>query len=180
MLSTLHTNDAATSFPRLMDMGVESFMVASTIQVVVAQRLVRKICTRCKVSLDVSYKVVKGVRQLELKNVENVDLSMLEASVRQISETLMKKVFGTKKKMRLYVGKGCDVCHQTGYSGRVGVFEVMLVDDEIRELITNREDSVVIHKKAMENGMTSLFEDGLAKVQQGVTTFAEVLRVTRE
>ncbi len=157
VLSTLHTNDAATTLPRLIDMKVEPFLVASTVNVIIGQRLVRKICEMCKASLEID--------QNDLK--------------KNLSEDLIKKHFGSNEKIRIYQGKGCKVCHDTGYAGRLGVFEVLEVSKEIKRLIVERTDSDVITKKAIEEGMTTMMEDGLDKVVKGLTTIEEIMRVTK-
>jgi type IV pilus assembly protein PilB len=157
VLSTLHTNDAATALPRLIDMKVEPFLVASTVNVIVGQRLVRKICEMCKGSIEID----RG----ELKQ--------------NLSEDLILKHFGENEKIRVYKGKGCKVCHNTGYAGRLGVFEVLEVSKEIKRLIANKVDSDVIFQKAKEEGMTTMLEDGLDKIVKGLTTIEEVLRVTK-
>lgn len=158
VLSTLHTNDAATTLPRLFDMGVEPFLVASTINVVIAQRLIRKICEKCRVSYT--------QKPIDLKT--------------HIPQELITKTFGDATELRLYHGKGCPVCHSTGYQGRVGIFEILEVTEGIRELINKKSSADVITKKAIEEGMKTMMEDGLEKVQQGLTTIEEVLRVTNE
>jgi type IV pilus assembly protein PilB len=157
VLSTLHTNDAATALPRLTDMDVEPFLVASTVNVIIAQRLIRKICEMCKSSIQVK-------REELLSNFpkEYVDTH-----------------FGLKTDVRVYKGAGCKVCHGTGYSGRLGLFEVLQVTKEIRKLITARNDSDVIIAKAREEGMTTMLDDGLDKVNKGLTSLEEVLRVTK-
>lgn len=157
VLSTLHTNDAAGALPRLVDMNVEPFLVASTINVIIAQRLVRQICEMCKGSIDVT------VAQL----AENLP-----------AETI-KKHFGAKKDVRIYQGKGCEVCHFTGYSGRLGIFEVLEVTNNIKQLITKQHDADSILKQAVADGMDTMLDDGLSKVVQGMTTIEEVLRVTK-
>jgi len=158
VLSTLHTNDSATAFPRLLDMKVEPYLVASTVNVVVAQRLVRKICTTCRVSVDLDIKVLKD----------------------NFNNTLVQKYFKGSSKGRVYEGKGCKVCHGTGYSGRIGIFEVLIVDDKVRQAIVDHKDSSVIQALAVSAGMTTMSEDGLRKVSEGETTVEEVLRVTKE
>jgi type IV pilus assembly protein PilB len=157
VVSTLHTNDAATALPRLTDMGVEPFLVASTVNVIVAQRLVRKICDMCKASITIT--------QDELE--------------KNIPTDIIKKNFGTKKEIRAYKGKGCKICHNTGYSGRVGVFEVLEVSKDIRKLIIEKKDSDIISRAAVGEGMATMLDDGLQKVLKGVTTVEEVLRVTK-
>ncbi len=157
VLSTLHTNDAATALPRLTDMKVEPFLVSSTVNVIVAQRLIRKICEMCKTSVDIP------AAQL-LKN---------------LSEEIVVKHFGNKSELRIYKGKGCEICTLTGYVGRIGIFEVLEVSTEIKKLINAKNDSDVILKQALREGMTSMLDDGLAKVAKGLTTIEEVLRVTK-
>ncbi|MDE2025411.1 MAG: type II/IV secretion system protein [Patescibacteria group bacterium] len=157
VVSTLHTNDAATALPRLVDMKVEPFLVASTVNVIVAQRLVRKICESCKAQLS----------------VKRVDI------VKNLPEDAITKRFGKKPDIVVYQGKGCKVCHFTGYAGRIGIFEVLEMTENIRKLIAEKNDSDVIVKKAVEEGMTTMLDDGLNKVQEGQTTIEEVLRVTK-
>lgn len=157
VLSTLHTNDAPTALPRLIDMQIEPFLVASTVNVIIAQRLLRKICEMCKVSYVISRE------ELRLK----------------LSEEVVSAFFDGKPEITLYKGRGCRVCHQSGYLGRLGVFEVLVVTKGIKDLIVKREDADVIGRKAREEGMTTMFEDGLQKVIAGLTTIEEVLRVTK-
>ena len=163
VLSTLHANDAATTLPRLLDMQIEPFLVASTINVIIAQRLVRKICERCRGSYQPSEK--------EKNAFEN------DQRIKGALEIFHK---GTIDTARLYRGSGCAVCANTGYAGRIGVFEVLEMTDEIRSLITARAPSSDIMKVARHAGMTTMLEDGVSKVLQGATTLEEVLRVTKE
>jgi type IV pilus assembly protein PilB len=157
VLSTLHTNDAATALPRLIEMKVEPFLVASTVNVIVGQRLVRKICEMCKESSE-------------------IDRSQLK---KNLPDGLIVKHFGEGEKVRVYQGKGCKVCHLTGYAGRLGVFEVLEITKEIKKLIANKSDSDIILDAAIKEGMTTMLEDGLDKVVRGQTTLEEVLRVTK-
>jgi type IV pilus assembly protein PilB len=157
VLSTLHTNDAATALPRLIDMDVEPFLVASTVNVIIAQRLVRQICEICK----------------SARTITKEDL------LRNLPEETINKYLGNKSSVIIYQGAGCKICHMTGYSGRIGVFEVLEVTKTIRDLITKREDADVIAQKAVEEGMTTMLDDGLEKVLKGLTTIEEVLRVTK-
>lgn len=157
VVSTLHTNDAATALPRLVDMDIEPYLVASTVNIIIGQRLVRKICEMCKSSVNIAPK----------------DLSV------NLSQDLIKKNFGSKTPLTIYIGKGCKVCHFTGYSGRLGVFEVLEVTKEIRKLITEKADADAIIKQALLEGMTTMLDDGLRKVAKGTTTIEEVLRVTK-
>lgn len=157
VLSTLHTNDASTALPRLTDMQVEPFLVASTVNLIMAQRLVRKICDMCKTSIIVTRD------QLE-KNIPAVSI---------------KLHFGDKNEITIYHGQGCKICHNTGYNGRIGVFEVLEVTKEIRKLIVQKANSDVITKQAVLEGMTTMLDDGLEKVKNGMTTIEEVLRVSK-
>jgi type IV pilus assembly protein PilB len=158
VLSTLHTNDAATAIPRLIDMDVEPFLVSSTVNVVIGQRLVRKICDSCKVSYT--------------QTTEELNKSL--------RKDLVEKHFGTKTELRMYKGKGCSVCQNTGYVGRIGIYEVLEITKPIQTLINQKADAELIREKAIEEGMSTMLEDGLDKVQQGITTLEEVLRVTKE
>jgi len=157
VLSTLHTNDAATALPRLIDMDIEPFLVASTVNVIIAQRLVRKICEICK-----STRII--TKDELLKN---------------LPEEVIGKYIGDKNDVTIYQGVGCKICHATGYSGRIGVFEVLEITKSIRELIIKRQDADMISQKAIEEGMTTMLDDGLEKVLKGLTTIEEVLRVTK-
>jgi type II secretory ATPase GspE/PulE/Tfp pilus assembly ATPase PilB-like protein len=159
VLSTLHTNDAATTLPRFRDMKVEPFLIASTINVIVAQRLVRKICQRCIVSTELSK----------------------EELLKLVPEDVAAKFMGKVKrggKASLFRGKGCDACGHTGYKGRVGIFELLEVDDAVRDLIMKDSDAGRIAKQAVASGMITMFEDGIEKVMIGLTTIDEVIRVT--
>lgn len=160
VLSTLHTNDAATALPRLLDMGVEPFLAASTVNVLIAQRLVRHICLKCIASYTLSETEINDLKKM-------VDLD---------------KFLDTEKlkDIRLYKGKGCDKCNHTGYVGRMGIFEVLEVEDSIRELIADRADSDKIKVAGQKLGMTTMLEDGFEKVVAGQTTLDEILRVTRQ
>lgn len=157
VFSTLHTNDAASAIPRLIDMKVEPFLVASTVNVVVGQRLVRKICTDCRYAYSVS-------KDELLKNLSSED----------ISESL-----GDKKEVQFYQGKGCPHCHFSGYRGRIGIFEVFEITKEIRKLVSQKQDADIILAAAKKEGMTTMLADGLEKVSKGLTTMEEVLRATK-
>lgn len=158
VLSTLHTNDAATALPRFAEMQIEPFLIASTVNVVIAQRLVRKICSKCKVSYVLpADELLQTVGQ----------------------ESIKSKLVG-RVSLTLYKGKGCAICHNTGYAGRIGIFEILVVSDEIRKLINRKDSSDVIRQQAIAEGMTTMMEDGFEKVLQGVTTFEEIVRTTKE
>lgn len=160
VISTLHTNDAATTFPRLMEMNVEPFLIASSVNVIIAQRLVRKICTHCKESYTLS------PTELEiLKQNSEVIAYIQTRHTADLSE------------LRLYHGKGCAMCQHTGFNGRVGLFEVLEVDENIRVLITKKASADVINAQALETGMTPILHDGISKALDGITTIEEVIKV---
>lgn len=154
VMSTLHTNDAATAIPRLIDMGIEPFLVASTVSVVVAQRLVRKIHDQCRVTESLTR----------------------EQLLEFFPEELVTKYYPDQN-IEVHKGKGCKACSMSGYSGRVGIFEVLQMSKAIRQLILEKKDADVINQTALAEGMTNLMEDGLDKIVKGATTLEEVLRV---
>ena len=150
VLSTLHTNDAPSSINRLMNMGIEPFLVASSVHLVAAQRLVRRICSSCKEPYEVPSQALT-----------NIGFDKNEI-----------------KSLQLFRGRGCDVCSGTGYKGRVGLYEVMEVHEEVRELILSGGSAYELRTKALENGMISLRESGLQKIREGMTSIDEVIRET--
>lgn len=156
VLSTLHTNDAATALPRLIDMKVEPFLVASTINIIIAQRLIRRICDMCRISFAIS----------------------LEILAKQIPVEIIKRNFGASDPITVYKGKGCRICHNTGYNGRIGIFEILDVSPQIKKQIVEKNDSDIITQTAISEGMTTMLDDGLQKVAKGITTIEEVLRAT--
>lgn len=149
VFSTLHTNDAPGALTRLVDMGVEPYLVASSLEFVLAQRLVRKLCTQCK----------------------QIDNSERTAAI--------KTRFGIPPEHPIYEGAGCEECHHTGFHGRRAIFEIMDMNNDVREMILRECSSVEVRKAAVERGMTSLAEDGWRLVYDGVTTVDEILRVTK-
>jgi type IV pilus assembly protein PilB len=155
LLSTLHTNDAATTLPRLLDMGIEPYLVASTVNIAIGQRLVRKLCPDC-----------------------TVEYKMTEAEEKRLKAVITEKAWKDTKKF--FVGKGCKACVNTGYRGRVGIYEVLEVRGEIRDLIVGKASSDAIRTAAIRLGMTTMLEDGFAKAGTGITSVAEVLRVIQE
>ncbi len=157
VLSTLHTNDAATALPRLYDMRIEPFLIASTIDIIIAQRLVRRICTKCIISYSIS--------EDELRQLLGAEIDVSK--------------YAYEGQARVYRGKGDPTCGHTGYQGRVGIFEVLEMNDAIRELIINKADSDQIRTAAREHGMVTMFEDGLEKVLTGKTTIEEIIRVVK-
>ncbi len=150
VLSTLHTNDAPSTISRLMNMGIEPFLVATSVNLICAQRLVRRICQNCKEPLDLpeQAKVDAGFTQEEIEST------------------------------KIFVGKGCGTCNKTGYKGRVGLYEVMEINDELRELILVGASALELKKKAIDQGMLTLRRSGLTKAAMGQTTLEEVLRET--
>ncbi|HWB60243.1 MAG TPA: GspE/PulE family protein [Chthoniobacteraceae bacterium] len=150
VFSTLHTNDAPGAVTRLIDMGVEPFMISSSLEAVLAQRLIRKICPDCKTAYEPSEAV----------------LAQLGLSPHEIGDK------------NFYYGKGCDTCNNTGYKGRKGIYELLDISDPIRDLINQRAPTVVLRQKAIEMGMTTLRADGLRSIFDGETTIEEVLKYT--
>ena len=150
VLSTLHTNDAPSTVSRLMNMGIEPFLVATSVNLICAQRLVRRICRECAETIDMPVQALieEGYTPEEAKTV------------------------------KIQKGKGCGVCNTTGYKGRTGLYEVMEVDDEIKELVLVGASSLELKKKAIERGMITLRRSGLIKVAAGQTTLEEVARET--
>jgi general secretion pathway protein E len=166
LLSTLHTNDAPTAIPRLLDMGMEPFLVASTLRLVLAQRLVRRICPSCREeTADASEADVLRKRE---------DFSELVRALRQ--DGILGNVDDTFVGVRLFRGRGCGQCNGSGYRGRIGIFEALEIDDEIRQMILERRDAAGIRALAIRRGMRSMFQDGIVKVLRGETTTEEVLR----
>ncbi|MBU2612854.1 GspE/PulE family protein [Patescibacteria group bacterium] len=163
VLSTLHANDSATTFPRLFEMGVEPFLIASSLNVIIAQRLVRKICPNCMESVFLNAEIQKAIEG---------DPAL---------HRLVQKFGGEKdiEKIRLYHGKGCRVCGDTGYRGRTGIYEILEVTEEIRPLIVGKQSADDIRKKAIEQGMRTMIEDGFIKVFKGQTTIDEIIRATK-
>lgn len=158
VLSTLHTNNAATALPRLLDMKVEPFLISSSVNLIIAQRLVRKICPKCITSNTIDRGTLKG----------------------QLSDDLIKRMFGKKKKVTTYHGAKCELCRHTGYIGRVGIFELLEVTPTIKELIMRHANADVIEREAIKGGMQTMLEDGIDKVLRGMTTVDEILRVIRK
>ncbi|MFP5287081.1 MAG: type IV-A pilus assembly ATPase PilB, partial [Thermoanaerobaculia bacterium] len=150
VLSTLHTNDAPSTINRLMNMGIEPFLVATSVHLIVAQRLVRRICTFCKEPADVPPAALVGAGFSEHES----------------------------RTLKLFRGRGCDRCSNTGYKGRVGLYEVLEIDDELREMILSGASSFELRVKAIQNGLMTLRGSGLQKIRDGMTTVEEVVRET--
>ncbi|MFA6355723.1 MAG: ATPase, T2SS/T4P/T4SS family, partial [Candidatus Omnitrophota bacterium] len=148
VFSTLHTNDASGTITRLVDMGVEPFLVTSTLEAVLAQRLVRKICTYCKEEYTPDPEIV-------------ADLGLKPDDV---------------KTHKFYRGAGCVKCNNSGYKGRTGIYELLQLNEEIRQLVIEKAHTALIKKAAVKSGMKTLLEDGLEKIYLGVTSVDEVLK----
>jgi len=159
VFSTLHTNDAATAIPRLIDLGAEPFLVASVMAATVGQRILRRICPVCKESYQASPEVEQTIK-------------------RTLGPLLPPKM--KDQRLTLYRGKGCDECGNSGYFGRVGVYEVISANQEISQLILKNATADEIAKEAKKFGTISMIEDGYLKALSGVTTVEEVLRVAQE
>ena len=164
VLSTLHTNDAATAFPRLVDMEVEDFLIASTVNIVIAQRLVRHICRSC-------------IQTTALSETEKQMIKRIPHVQEYLTSITKKKDLSS---IRTFRGKGCHVCHQSGFKGRTGAFEILVSSEAIREAVMQRKNADEIRDIAVSEGMTTMLYDGLRKVIMGVTTLEEVLRVTHD
>jgi len=154
VLSTLHTNDAAGAVARLLDMGAEPFLVASSLIGVMAQRLVRKVCVHCKGPFTPTPDLIKSLN--------------------------LEKLMSGKREFRLVKGTGCQACRNTGYSGRIGIYELLPIDEAVRNLIVSKASSNTIRNQAVQAGFTGLRLHGLAAALKGLTTLEEVLRVTQE
>jgi type IV pilus assembly protein PilB len=150
VFSTIHTNDAPTTIDRLVDLGIQPYLIASSVILIQAQRLVRRVCKNCKKEVSYDPELIKelGIPEEEIPN------------------------------MKFYKGAGCEVCNNTGYKGRIGIYEVMAITPKLREMILNGATSDEIREAAREEGMHTLREDGIIKIKKGITTVEEVLRVT--
>ena len=173
VLSTLHTNSAAGTLPRLLDMGAEPFLAASTINVIIAQRLVRKLCSDCKKEYYLTEKELKVLG-------ESYDMESILKAVggRQAAGEIVK---GKSKweNIKLYRPVGCEQCNE-GYRGRNGIYEVLGISEEIEKLISQASSTETIERKAREEGMLTMVEDGFAKAIMGLTSIEEIMRVTKE
>jgi type IV pilus assembly protein PilB len=174
VLSTLHTNDAAGTIPRLIDMGAEPFLIASTVNVVMAQRLVRKLCSDCRQRFTLNSGTLKSLE-------EEVDLNRLMKIAEKNKFIEADVAAGMDwSKVSFYKPVGCERCNREGYKGRLGIFEVMEISEEIAKMVSAKADSNDIEKKAQEEGMMKMIEDGILKAIQGTTSIEEILRVTKD
>ncbi len=189
VLSTLHTNSAAAAIPRLLDMGIESYLLASTIRVIAAQRLPRKICSNCIQSyvaipevVDNLVSVLSGIKDFDLVQYLNRMVATKKQRGEEGSAVLEPPQIGPDGKpiIHLYKGAGCDRCGGSGYSGRIGIFEVLDVNEKISRMVMDNVTAQDIETEARENGMITMTQDGYLKVLEGITSIEEVLRVSKE
>ena len=171
VLSTLHTNDAVTTLPRLSDMGVPAFLIAATTNIIVAQRLVRKICPNCIQSYKLDKQTIEDIKQ--------------QLNIESIMATLQKEkaIVDAKKGLEsllFYRGKGCKQCSGSGYKGRIGIYETLEVTEEMSELILKKASALDLKNQAIKQGMLTIVEDGFIKAKSGITTIEEIMRVTKE
>lgn len=155
VLSTLHTNDSPTTIPRLVEMGIEDYLVASTVNIIIAQRLARRLCEKCKQKYKLTQDEFNGIKQIRPDIAKYLKLGQ-----------------------ELYKAKGCPECNSTGYKGRIGLYEILPVTEAIRNVITSGGTSDDIYKEAKKQGLTLIVEDGILKLQEGTVSLSELHRVT--
>ena len=174
VLSTLHTNSAAGAIPRLLDMGAEPFLIASTVNVAMAQRLVRKLCPDCRQAYTLDQELMNSLKQ-------QLDLGEI-LKLAQENRLIEKSLMGTSdwSKITFYHPGGCARCRQEGYKGRIGIFEVLEMSEDISQMVAKRATSDEIEEKARGQGMVKMIEDGIIKAIQGITSIEEILRVTKD
>lgn len=188
VFSTLHTNNAATCLPRLLDMGIEPFLIASTVRAVVGQRLVRKLCTSCREKFEPDETKMK-----EIISLFNLDISTYQAHLHELEQQAAKEAIGgpiaeqplssTGTSIRFLYREhegGCEECNSSGYTGRRGIYEVLANTNDVQKLIVGNATSSDIQSQAISQGMVTMQQDGLVKALRGVTSIEEILRVTRE
>jgi type IV pilus assembly protein PilB len=163
VLSTLHTNNSVGVIPRLVDMGVKPYLIAPTLQLAIAQRLVRRLCDACKKKIE---------PKAELRDIIEKELAVLPESV--------KKDLKVTKPLAVYTTKGCNKCGNTGFSGRIALYEILLMTESLADIISKEPSESRILKEAKAQGMITMKQDGIIKVLQGITTIEEVLRVAEE
>lgn len=162
LFSTLHTNNSIGAMPRLIDMGIEPFLLVASVNLVMAQRLVRKVCPHCKKETELTAALAEVIKK-ELVGIPDDYFEGLE-----------------KDNMKVYKGEGCDKCARTGYAGRFGIFEVLPVVPEIQDLVMGKASAHTIYEATLKMGMITMKQDGVIKVLRGETTLDEVIRVTTE
>lgn len=169
VLATLHTNDASSTMPRMLEMGVEAFLLGATVQLIVAQRLVRRICPKCKKEYKITAEEIKG-----LGNKYNI-----KKDFTKVIEKITNQPITDTTTLTFYKGEGCGACVNSGYKGRTSICEVIEISDEIKQLLLKNGNAQDIENQAVKEGMTTMFVDGIEKVLAGDTTIDEVLRVMR-
>lgn len=174
VLSTLHTNSAAATLPRLLDMGSEAFLIATTVNLIIGQRLVRRLCNECKTQYTLNEKEIKTLSASY--NMDNI-LEVLKKAP-ELQGVVTGK--NTWKNIVFYRPKGCEKCSNEGYHGRLGIYEVLEMNEEMGKLVTSNASADDIDRKARENGMRTMHEDGFVKAVQGATSLEEIIRVTKE
>ena len=176
VLSTIHTNNAAGALPRLLDMNIEPYLIASTVYLTVGQRLVRKICPDCMEYYVPTPEVIVDIQ----RNLTDLKDFNMDEFIRRQNASLKEKMNIEEGKMYLVRGKGCVKCSDTGYVGRTGIFEVLKVTEKMGQMIMQHRTSDELDREAKDNGMISMLQDGYLKVLDGVTTLEEVLRVAKD
>ncbi|MBI2356517.1 Flp pilus assembly complex ATPase component TadA [Candidatus Dojkabacteria bacterium] len=188
VLSTLHTNSSSAAIPRLLDMGIESYLLASTLRCIVAQRLPRRVCKYCAESYPAAPEVMKNIKEA-LASVKNFDVvnyakKLAEAAKTREAEGVVLKMPDKDPsgmdQIYLYRGKGCDRCGGSGYKGRTGIFEVLTVTEKIGRMMMEDVMATDVEKTAIEDGMITMIQDGYLKAIEGITTIEEVLRVSKD
>lgn len=190
VFSTLHTNNAATTLPRLLDMGIEAFLIASTVRAVVGQRLVRRLCIECRESVDPDAATQKRISEAfklddggGMKYIHQLEEEALKGGIgksnqgKQKSDALSTSESKITRIWKAHDG-GCDACNKTGYKGRIGIYEILHNSDSVQKLIVSNSTSEVIHQQAVKEGMITMQLDGFIKALRGQTTIEEILRVT--
>lgn len=174
VLSTLHTNSAAATLPRMLDMGAEPFLIASTVNVIIAQRLVRRLCAECRAPYTLDKKEIESL-------AKSYDIETVFQYLKNdpISQKFIEKAKNWEE-VTMYKPAGCDQCGGEGYRGRNGIYEVLAMDTDIRKMVTQAATTEEIEKQARKNGMTTMVEDGFWKIVQGITSLEEVMRATKE
>ncbi|MDD5291130.1 MAG: GspE/PulE family protein [Patescibacteria group bacterium] len=171
VLSTLHTNDAVTTLPRLSDMGVPSFLIATTTNLIIAQRLVRKICPNCIQSYNLDKQAIEELNKF--LNVGNLLKTLEKEKAIVSSKSGLESIL-------FYRGKGCKKCNNSGYKGRIGIYETLEITKEMSDIILKKGTATEIKAQAEKQGMLAIVEDGFIKAKNGITTIEEIMRVTKE
>lgn len=177
VLATLHTNSSAASIARLLDMGVETFLLASTVNAILAQRLVRRLCPSCRSLYEASEELVKDMKRVLGPLMDRHLIVSTKEEGEELIEDDIKKI--KKDKISLYKPNGCDKCN-AGYTGRIGIYEVLTMNEKVSRMVLEHKPSSEIETQAVSDGMLTLIQDGYLKVLEGVTTIEEVLRVAKD